>query len=214
GNEAMPVNCYTDPGTFDVTLTIVDQAGCEGSVTLLDAVNVEAVPVAAIGVTPSVAIIDDPIFQFTDLSTGASERTWHFGDPSDSTSSAQNTAFAYPFVGCYSVLLEVSNAGGCSSSATIDLCVEDSYAFYAPNAFTANNDGFNDGFMVSTTVRNPEFFELKIFDRWGQQVATINKQLTPWNGDGVPLGVYVWQARVKDSEGQMHEHRGSVTLLR
>ncbi|MBK9765385.1 MAG: gliding motility-associated C-terminal domain-containing protein [Flavobacteriales bacterium] len=96
-------------------------------------------------------------------------------------------------------MLEVSNAGGCSSSATIDLCVEDSYAFYAPNAFTANNDGFNDGFMVSTTVRNPEFFELKIFDRWGQQVATINKQLTPWNGDGVPLGVYVWQARVKDS---------------
>ena len=214
GDEATPVHCYTDPGTFDVTLTIVDQVGCEGSVTLLEAVNVEAVPVAAIGVTPSVAIIDDPIFQFIDLSTGATDRTWHFGDPSDSTSSANNVAFAFPSVGCYSVLLEVSNAGGCASSATVDVCVEDSYAFYAPNAFTANNDGFNDGFMVSTTVRNPAFFELKIFDRWGQTVATINKQLTPWSGDGVPLGVYVWQARLKDTEGQMHEHRGSVTLLR
>jgi len=214
GDEATPVHCYTDPGTFDVTLTVVDAAGCEGSVTLLEAVDVEPVPVAAIGISPTVAIIDDPLFLFSDLSTGATERIWHFGDPADSTSNTQNAIFAYPSVGCFTVLLEVSNSGGCSSSATTEVCVEDSYAFYAPNAFTANNDGYNDGFLVSTTVRNPELFELSIFDRWGQLVTTINKPLTPWTGDGVPLGVYVWQARVKDPQGFLHEHRGSVTLLR
>ena len=214
GDEPAPVHCFTEPGVFDATLIIADPAGCTGTLTLPQIVEVLAVPVASIGVSPAVALIDDPTFQFTDRSLGAALWSWSFGDPAASTSTERAPSFTYAAVGCYAVELEVANDAGCSSSASTEVCVEDAFALYAPNAFSPNADGINDSFGVSTTVDDPAFFALTIYDRWGSIIHTSDAPFTFWDGEGVPQGVYIWQVRLRDSQNKLQERKGHVTLIR
>lgn len=214
GDEPDPVHCYIFEGQYDVTLSILDAGGCTGTTTVLNAVEAFAVPVAAFDASPTVAIIDDPVFRFTDRSIGATSWNWHFGDQTDTRDSVPSPVFTFDQIGCVTVELEVTNDAGCIDSNSAQVCVEDAFALYAPNAFTPNNDGFNDGFFVTTTVRDPKLFELSIYDRWGQPVTKIDEPFTPWVAEGVPQGVYVWKVRVRDTEGTIHERTGSVTLLR
>ena len=214
GDEVAPVHCYVDPGVFDVTLTITDTAGCTGTFTLPEAVEVLATPLASISASPSVALIDAPTFQFTDRSIGATVWAWSFGDPLQSTADERSPSFTYPAVGCYTVELEAANDAGCSTTATAEVCVEDAFALYAPNTFSPNADGINDFFGVNSTVEFPVLFELRIHDRWGRVLYTTNAPFKPWDGEGTPVGVYIWQARVRDTEGKLQERMGHVTLIR
>ncbi|MBK6549636.1 MAG: gliding motility-associated C-terminal domain-containing protein [Flavobacteriales bacterium] len=91
--------------------------------------------------------------------------------------------------------------------------VEDAFLLWAPNSFTPNNDGINDGFQVITSVRNPEDFQLTIYDRWGRTLATLTDKATAWTGEQVPDGVYTWTVSVRDSHGKDLNSKGHVTLL-
>ena len=110
--------------------------------------------------------------------------------------------------------MEVANEGGCTDRTEAVVCVEDAFALYAPNAFTPNNDGINDGFLVRTTVVNPEFFRLEVFDRWGTLIHSTQDPLEPWDGDGLPQGIYQWQVKVRDTEQKMRTRNGHLALIR
>ena len=161
--------------------------------------------------------IEDPLIQFVNRSMGADSVLWSFGDPSDSTSSVYDAAFAYSDVGCFPVHLLVLNAEGCSSSAAVEVCVEDEFAVYIPNAFTPNGDGYNDFWGAITTVGLPREFELVVFDRWGGELHRGNEKQAFWDGTAngeVPIGVYPWRLRLRDTAGKVQERTGHVTLLR
>ena len=53
---------------------------------------------------------------------------------------------------------------------------------YVPNAFTPNNDGRNDVFIVESKGEINKF-NLKIFDRWGELVFSTDDINTPWVGN-------------------------------
>jgi hypothetical protein len=55
---------------------------------------------------------------------------------------------------------------------------------------------------------------LSIYDRWGAMIFTTSDVREAWKGDGVPLGVYVWKVRMKDTAGQDRQATGHVTLVR
>lgn len=209
-----PAHCYTDAGTYDVTLSITTPEGCTGAFTAVNAIEALQAPVAAFSATPDVALIDDPTFQFLDRSSGATVWNWSFGDLLNTFSSERSPAFSYPAVACYTVSLEVANEGGCTDRTEAVVCVEDAFALYAPNAFTPNNDGINDGFLVRTTVVNPEFFRLEVFDRWGTLIHSTQDPLEPWDGDGLPQGIYQWQVKVRDTEQKMRTRNGHLALIR
>ena len=157
---------------------------------------------------------DDPTFRFMDRSTGAMAWSWSFGDPLGSTSEERSPTFTYPFLGCYTVLLAVENDEGCASSISDEVCVEDAFALYAPNAFSPNDDGINDVFGVSITVVDPSFFELTIYDRSGSLQYTSTSPYEPWEGGNYAQGVYIWKVRVRDRDNKMQERTGHVTLIR
>jgi gliding motility-associated-like protein len=207
-------HCYADGGVFSVTLSILQPGGCDASFTAPNAIVVWARPEAAFTVTPAVALIDSPTFGFSPLGADAVEQTWYFGDAAESSSTQSTPSFTYSDVGCYSVTLEVWNGSGCSNSTSREVCVEDAFALYAPNCFSPNGDGINDGFGVYTTVADPAFFDLLIYDRWGRVIHANASPYLLWDGANVPQGVYHWQVRLRDSQGKSQERQGHVVLIR
>jgi gliding motility-associated-like protein len=211
-------HCYMEGGTYSVTLTATDPAGCTGSSTLLDAVTAVASPVSEFFAVPPIATIDDPVFQFRSAAANADSWSWSFGDGTGGTSTETDPVYTYSSVGCFPVTLVVRNALGCEDSAERAVCVEDAFVLWVPNSFTPNGDGYNDEFLVVTSLSTTDLFELLVFDRWGQLVHSGDRLGSGWDGtlDGaaLPTGVYPWTVRLKDRDGVVREARGSVTILR
>ncbi len=95
---------------------------------------------------------------------------------------------------------------------------------YIPNAFSPNNDGFNEAFTIySGEGYLQEVQSLEIYDRWGNMVFQ-NKNFAPnqpelgWNGlfqgDKAPPAVYVYLTTVEFIDGTIETYSGDLTLLR
>lgn len=87
-----------------------------------------------------------------------------------------------------------------------------------PNIFTPDQDGRNDTFGAIFDCK-PTYFELKIFNRWGQLVFETQDFLKTWDGQlqgkDAPSDVYVWYARYRlPEETTERTSKGSLTLLK
>ena len=100
-----------------------------------------------------------------------------------------------------------------------------SYSFWAPNAFSPNDDNKNDKFYVfPDTVTHREIdvatFELNVFSRNGQLVFHTRDMNEGWNGriqnSGavLPPGVYIYTIRFKKKDGSPKYQKGTITLLK
>ena len=214
GSGASVSHCFADAGSYDVTLTVTDADGCSGTLNAPDLVTVAPIPEASFVPAPSVAIISSPTFILNNTSGGGLNFVWSFGDPQGSTSTAPSPSITYSAVGCYTVELLATNDAGCADAERMELCVEDEFALYVPNTFTPNDDGLNDVFGVITSVRDPQAFELRVFDRWGGELWVSTDANTPWTGATVPDGVYAWTVNLLDATGKQRKQRGHVVLLR
>ena len=87
---------------------------------------------------------------------------------------------------------------------------------YIPNAFTPNNDGKNDVFLVyGTTIAS---VKMSVYTQWGQLIYQVNSTTTGWDGTykGVaqPSGVYVYMIEIESNDGTRVMKKGTVTLIR
>lgn len=90
----------------------------------------------------------------------------------------------------------VTDSQGCSfSTESIELEDTQVDCISIPNAFTPNNDGINDSWIIE----NIEIFPwaiVQVFNRWGQLVYEGYGSGTPWdgtwNGNIVPTGSYIY----------------------
>jgi gliding motility-associated-like protein len=115
------------------------------------------------------------------------------------------------------ILTVTDPVGGCSATDTIILNVDPSKKFYIPNAFTPNNDGVNDVYQVFAS--GPvKYFEMLIFDRWGEKVYNSNDLGEGWDGRYrgvfVSNGDYVYHATITFLDGQTLYSKGTVTVLK
>ena len=216
-----PNYCYTIPGTYNVSLTITDINGCTNSLTLTNYISVYAIPQAEFAMNSQQTSIAEPEICFTDHSTGAVNWTWDFGDQNDPTpSSLQNPCHSYSDTGTYCVTLRVSNQYNCTSDIIHCLHVESDFTFYAPNAFTPNDNGMNEGFIPKGIGWDESTFEMLIFDRWGNLIYKTSDSNKPWDGranGGKELAqedVYVWKVRFNDLNGKQHNYVGHVAMIK
>ena len=96
------------------------------------------------------------------------------------------------------------------------------FLYYAPSAFTPNGDGINDVFRL--VGLNPDIkLNLEIYNRGGNLVFTSDNLDQGWdgtfNGYPLPLGTYVWIAKIKFLSQDVITNgdivlKGSVILLR
>lgn len=120
GDSAVGLNqahVYDSSGVFQVTATISDQGGCLN--TLSFPIEVYDFPVAAFGVQDTTIGCEVPFeVDFVDLSTGALDYLWNFGD--GTTSQNVNPSHTYQTVDSFFVNLTVTGVGGCQTSTLIN----------------------------------------------------------------------------------------------
>ena len=110
---ANPVNTYTSPGVYSVTLTAIGAGGTNGLTrTNYIAVVAPPPPVADFSGSPTNGFAPLTV-TFTNLSAGATNWLWDFGDTQ--TSANANPVNTYTSPGVYSVTLTAIGAGGTNS---------------------------------------------------------------------------------------------------
>ncbi|MCL4815948.1 MAG: gliding motility-associated C-terminal domain-containing protein [Vicingaceae bacterium] len=86
-----------------------------------------------------------------------------------------------------------------------------------PTAFSPNADGENDVFRVLGT-KYMQSIELRVYNRWGQQVFYSNEKETGWDGifkgQPAPTGVYAYTLVATLPNGEVITKKGNVTLKR
>ena len=89
---------------------------------------------------------------------------------------------------------------------------------WAPNAIIPlSDDERNRQFRVVATS-DITHFQLFVFNRAGRQVFATNDINQSWdathNGTPLPQGTYVWIAKFSDTEGNLRQEKGTVTIIR
>jgi len=88
---------------------------------------------------------------------------------------------------------------------------------YLPNAFSPNNDGINDEFLIISRC-DLKNYELLIYDRWGQNIFRSTNPIQGWdgrfNGEMMPVGAYAFVIRYTPEGGNFRLAQGTVRLLR
>ncbi len=117
----------------------------------------------------------------------------------------------------------VTNQGGCSASATVNVYVLCNGAnVYIPNTFSPNGDGANDVFYP----RGTGLFTIKqarIFNRWGEEVFArysfkANDESLGWDGTskGQKLisDVYVYMIEIQCDNNSTLVYKGNIALIK
>jgi gliding motility-associated-like protein len=129
------------------------------------------------------------------------------------TGSSDTTNVTGLVAGGYSFTL--TDAHGCSTDIPyIQINEGDRDCLRIPNAFTPNDDGVNDSWIIENLIYY-ESAQVTIYNRWGQLLYEGGPQDEPWdgtyNGNPVPTGSYLY---VLDLDSEMENMVGVVTLVR
>lgn len=212
--EKYPIHTFNSSKTFKVHLTVESKFGCK-SETIIP-IFVYPIPVAAFVVNSNVLDIEDPRAEFYDLSENPEYYYWDFGD--STTSDMKHPIHRYTEVGNYTVILKITTMYGCIDTTKMNIQVNYSNLFYAPTAFTPNNDEINDKFKVFVTNYEQNSFEMKILDRWGEVIFKSNDPEKGWDGQidkrTFQAGVYTWIVKYRDMNGEEITKTGNVTLIK
>ncbi|MGE0637046.1 MAG: PKD domain-containing protein [Bacteroidia bacterium] len=210
-----PLYVFDSAGVFSVILHVKSGNGCDNSDTIAGMITVHPKPVANFSVSPQPTTIIYPHIDFTDNSSGANQWQYDFGD--NTNAALQNPQHSYSDTGTYIVQQIVTNPFGCKDTIQRIVNIDAAFTFYIPNSFTPNADGDNDYFFG--TGIGISAYEMRIFNRWGEQVFAAFDENEKWNGvitktnQLAAQDVYVYAFRITDVFGTSHTYRGKVTVL-
>jgi gliding motility-associated-like protein len=199
------------------TVTVTDANSC--TTTAVSTVSINPSPSATIGsnAVNGVYTLNGPASQlcFTGPS-GVSGWFWDLNGTSTSTQQSPCVPVSSSNTGSYCATLTVSNALGCTDTASV--CIEINDVYYSiPNVFTPDGDGMNEAFII--TNMGMKSLRCEIYDRWGVLVYEWDGTAGYWNGqtkggkDAVD-GVYYYTVFMQDFQDKTYDVSGFVQLIR
>lgn len=190
----------TPDNTTTYIVTVYDNNGCSSTDDVLIGVNA----------TPEIYLTSDPadntiytgqLFTVTAEPTSYSNYSFYI----DSVLVQNGEDFAYSTTSLQNgqIIFVTADESGCIS--LIDSVIVDVKPI--PNAFTPiNSDGVNDIFLKGLDV--------VVFNRWGQKIYSgTNGWDGKFNGSFVSKGTYYFTIKMKDSNNNIIEIEGSVTVV-
>jgi len=218
GNQVNPI--FTSGGCYDITL-VANSNGCINTGFAPQYICVDNIPVASFLPTENHFYELTQEMSFLNNSAGADSYLWNFGDDLTSiefepTHLFQNTT------GGYMVTLIAMTTLGCSDTATIAIPFQEGIVYYIPNTFTPDGDNFNQVFEpIFFSGYDPNSFNMKIFNRWGEVVFETNDSKVGWDGthglvgNAAQEGIYSYHISYKvPSTDERKIVTGHITLLR
>lgn len=210
------------PGVYEVS--VIDASGCEASVTIdisqPQELNVELVAIIEGGgniirlgdTTELQALVTLPADSLDNI-------TWY---PKDlvSCDTCLNTFVSPTDQTTFTITVE---SNGCVDSDELTLYVKKERPVYVPNAFSPNDDGLNDRFMIFAGKQVTKVKSFLVFDRWGETVFSYynfqpNDPAYGWDGklrdEVLNTAVFTWFAEIEFVDGKVELYEGDVTLFR
>ncbi len=211
-------------GSYDLRV-VVSNGICQTDSSILNAINVFALPEVNIISSPSSISTLFPDGQFTDASVPPlANKQWNIVRGSFDTIVQSNTSSLShtfpPLAEEYKIELEGYTANGCYGKTRIYIAVKDEYHVFVPNSFTPNGDGNNDYFSVRLQNIDVATYKLEIVDRWGHIIFMSENENETWDGtysnsdESAPIGVYNWKITIFDTEGRYIPKIGHLNLIR
>ena len=214
----IPNPVVTPGATTTYTVEVTNQFGCKD--TMAFGVEVITIDVTAV-VTGKDTICPGQSTGLLATVTSNSTNITYSWDPSSSLNGADTAdPTASPSEDTEYTVTATAD-GLCPATATVKVffmtgeCVEP-YIF-VPKAFTPNNDGNNELFIVRGVNIKELYFV--VWDRWGEKMYETNDPLaTGWdgtfNGKVLTPDSYAWYVRVTCGNGETYVSQGDVTLLK
>ena len=227
-NVESPIHSYYVPGVYTVTLEVTGPGGETDVEVHQNVVTVHERATAFFTINPPVVNIPDEGVYFNNLSQGATDYHWDFGD--GNTSTELNPTHFYQEEGWYTVTLVANNEFSCPDTFRVDEAVQARAQgeLEFPNAFTPDPSGPSGGdYDIGDQFDNDIFFpvfqavkeyHLQIYNRWGELLFESDDIDKGWDGyyrgELCPQDVYVWKVKAEFLDGNEVVKAGDVTLLR
>ncbi|RFC53655.1 HYR-like domain-containing protein [Brumimicrobium aurantiacum] len=217
---------FLNAGCYDINLEVELTNGCVDDLTMVDYICMDDYPVANFTVEPEELSNIYNEAEFTNKSTGAFSYEWNFGDGEFSNATDPTHTYMvesineeYTFI---VDLIAISNLG-CRDTFSLDLPFYEELIYFVPNTFTPDGNKSNETFKpIFTTGFDPQNYNFKVYNRWGDIVFESNDANYGWDGtykasnyEVMPSGTYVYRINFnKLRNDEEVEIMGTVNLLR
>jgi gliding motility-associated-like protein len=212
-NAFSPTHIYGNIGTYTVKLIVIDSNTCNKTDTITNTITVSQGATVGFNYTPVIPQVNTPV-QFINITTGAVNYIWTFGD--GSTSTDINPLHQYNFSDTFNACLIAINASGCRDTTCKPVAALVNCLLDIPTAFTPGTVGTNSiikvvGFGISEMDWN-------IYNRQGELVFHSTDPSNGWDGTYKgslqPTDVYTYTLEAGFSNGTKLKRTGDITLLR
>lgn len=234
-SEADPVFHFTEPGSYKVSLSTLNNSG-EKEVSTVS-IEVLPAPVADFQVEEGLEGLDNHVvLNLLNYSSGAATYTWNLIDREGRQCTWTSQEYQ-PTIGIKDLStesrklsLEVINEFGCSDTdiQQLPVIVESSDTrIKFPTAFSPNPSGPGNGqfspgakridLFYPVYIEVPAEYHMKVFARRGELLFETRDVYQGWDGyikqERAPGDVYVWMVEGIWADGLPFSYRGDVTVI-
>jgi gliding motility-associated-like protein len=211
---------YTDPGTGSITLSFTSSNGCQVDTSFQNIVDIFPTPTADFYFAPAQPTIYDADLDIINVSSDYNSQEWYILGDTMTTQDVNLLLANVPTDTAVIVCLEVANQFGCTDDTCKSFIIENELFLFVPNAIFL--DGYSDNAIFKPVVNyfHPDWYDLYIFNRWGELLFETDDVNQGWDGtyNGIPVqdGVYVWKivGAPLSNESDLREYTGHVTVLK
>ena len=213
---------FWDEGCYDISLSMGTPNGCTASATMEDLICVLPSPNVDFSVSTTQISFGSSEVEFTNNTTHAVDYIWDFGDGYTDSLVFNPGPHDYEIddEDLFPVTLYGISDMGCVDSMQILIFVNQDAIIFAPNSFTPDNDGLNDTwFPTHSSSIDEDFFEVQIFDRWGEMIFEANDFSKVWDGTykgrECQVGTYSYRIYYKRKYSEeRHAVVGHISLIK
>lgn len=217
-----PIININEPSIWNVSLTTTAFNGCKSTLTKNNYLKVYSSPKINIKPNKTYTTIESSNIKFKSEVNGdypPFQYKWFINTFRNETieKNSKNIEYRYKDSGNYNINLKVTNNKGCISTDSQLIKIKPTPIVYAPNAFSPNQDNINSIYQVKVKYFND--FQLKIYDRWGENLYSSNNYETHgWNGkykgEKVPSEAYMYIIKIIGLDGKEYTYSGTINLIR